>query len=69
MKILRDNNVQILGCIFAGITAKGSNYYSSKYKYYYQNYYGKDVNPDAVKASEPMKEDEEPSSEEEKKEN
>ena len=60
VKILRDNNVQILGCIFAGITAKGSNYYSSKYKYYYQNYYGKDVNPEAVKATEPMKEDEEP---------
>ena len=68
VKILRDNNVTILGCIFAGITAKGSNYYSSKYKYYYQNYYGKDVNPEAVKATEPMKEDEEPQ-EEEKKEN
>ena len=68
VKILRDNNVTILGCIFAGITAKGSNYYSSKYKYYYQNYYGKDVNPDAIKATEPMKEEEEPASEE-KKEN
>ena len=66
VKILRDNNVQILGCIFAGITAKGSNYYSSKYKYYYQNYYGKDVNPDAIKATEPMKEEEEPSLEEKK---
>lgn len=70
VKILRDNNVTILGCIFAGITAKGSNYYSSKYKYYYQNYYGKDVNPDTVKATDPMKEDEEPAvAQEEKKEN
>ena len=73
VKILRDNNVNILGCIFCGITSKGSNYYNSKYKYYYQNYYGKDVNPEAVKATEPMKEDveEEPQPEvvEEKKEN
>ena len=68
VKILRDNNVNILGCVFAGITAKGGNYYSNKYKYYYQNYYGKDVNPDAVKPTEPMKEDEEPQ-QEEKKEN
>lgn len=60
VKILRDNNVDILGCVFCGITARGSNYYSSKYKYYYQNYYGKDVNPDAVKASEAPKEEEEP---------
>lgn len=59
IKILRDNNVNILGCVFCGITAKGSNYYSSKYKYYYQNYYGKDTNPETVKATEPMKEDEE----------
>ena len=66
VKILRDNNVDILGCVFCGITAKGSNYYSSKYKYYYQNYYGKDVNPDAVKASEAPKEEEEPVSEENK---
>lgn len=68
IKILRDNNVNILGCVFAGITARGSNYYSSKYKYYYQNYYGKDVNPDTVKASEAPKEEEEPSLED-KKEN
>jgi capsular exopolysaccharide synthesis family protein len=59
VKILRDNNVNILGCIFCGITSKGSSYYNSKYKYYYQNYYGKDVNPEAVKATEPMKEEEE----------
>ena len=58
VKILRDNNVNILGCVFCGITSKGSSYYNSKYKYYYQNYYGKDVNPDAVKATEPMKEEE-----------
>ena len=38
VKILRDNGVNILGCIFVGITAKNSNFYSSKYKYYYQNY-------------------------------
>ena len=73
VKILRDNNVNILGCIFCGITSKGSNYYNSKYKYYYQNYYGKDVNPDAVKVTEPMKEEEEAPveqpQEEEKKEN
>ena len=69
VKILRDNNVNILGCIFAGITTKGGNYYNSKYKYYYQNYYGKDINPHTVQASEPMKVDEEPTSEEQKKEN
>ena len=70
IKILRDNNVNILGCVFAGITARGSNYYSSKYKYYYQNYYGKDTNPETINATQPMKEDEEvPPSEEEKKEN
>ena len=67
IKILRDNNVNILGCVFAGISSKGSSY-SSKYKYYYQNYYGKDVNPKAVSASEPMKEDVEPAPVEEKKE-
>ena len=33
VKILRDNNVNILGCIFCGITSKGGNYYNSKYKY------------------------------------
>ena len=66
IKILRDNNVNVLGCIFAGITTKGGNYYNSKYKYYYQNYYGKELNPQTVQASEPMKEDEEPDSEEKK---
>ena len=72
VKILRDNNVNILGCVFCGITSKGSNYYNSKYKYYYQNYYGKDVNPESVKPTEPMKEEEEAetaSAQEEKKEN
>ncbi len=59
VKILRDNNVNILGCIFCGITSKGCSYYNSKYKYYYQNYYGKDVNPEDVKATEPMKEEKE----------
>ena len=63
IKILRDNNVNILGVVFTGITAKGSSYYNSKYKYYYQNYYGKDVNPDAAK------EEESKPLEEEKKEN
>ena len=58
VKILRDNNVNILGCIFCGITSKGSSYYNSKYKYYYQNYYGKDVNPDSVKANEAPKDEE-----------
>ena len=67
VKILRDNNVNILGVIFAGITSRGGNYYNSKYKYYYQNYYGKDVNPNTVQAGQPMKEDEEPH--QEKKEN
>ena len=57
IKILRDNNVNLLGCVFCGITVRGSNYYSSKYKYYYQNYYGKDINPDTINASDPMKED------------
>ena len=57
VKILRDNNVNILGVVFCGITSKGSSYYNSKYKYYYQNYYGKDVNPKTVHAGEPMKEE------------
>ena len=69
IRILRDNNVNILGCIFAGITAKGSSYYNSKYKYYYQNYYGKDVNPKAINAGEAMKEEDEQPAEEQKKEN
>ena len=69
VKILRDNNVQILGCVFVGITSKHGNYYSSKYKYYYQNYYGKDVNPDVVKPTEAPKEEvEEPLEEEQKPE-
>ena len=58
VKILRDNNVNILGCVFCGITSKGSTYYNSKYKYYYQNYYGKDMNPKVVDASEAPKEEE-----------
>ena len=49
VKILRDNGVNILGCVFVNITTKGGNYYQSKYKYYYQNYYGKDINPEALK--------------------
>ena len=49
VKILRDNNVNILGVVFGGITSKNSNYYNSKYKYYYQNYYGKGSNPNAAK--------------------
>ena len=53
IKILRDNNVQLLGVVLAGITSKSSNYYNSKYKYYYQNYYGKDVNPNSANAAEP----------------
>ena len=74
IKILKENNITILGCVFCGITAKGSSYYNSKYKYYYQNYYGKDVNPDSVKPTEPMKEEEdapvvEEEPQEEKKEN
>ena len=69
VKILRDNNVNILGCIFCGITSKGGNYYNSKYKYYYQNYYGKDVNPKAINASEAPKDSEEQPLEEEKKDN
>ena len=58
IKILRDNNVNVLGCVFCGITSKGSNYYNSKYKYYYQNYYGKDMNPKAVDPSVAPKEEE-----------
>ena len=46
IKILRDNNVNILGAVFTNISARSSYYYSSKYKYYYQNYYGKDFAPD-----------------------
>ena len=49
VKTLRDNGVNLLGCVFVNISAKRSNYYSSKYKYYYQNYYGKDTNPEALK--------------------
>ena len=58
VKILRDNNVNILGVVFGGITSKNSDSYSSKYKYYYQNYYGKDVNPKAVNASRAAKAEE-----------
>ena len=58
VKILRDNGVNILGVVFANISTKrGNYYYSNKYKYYYQNYYGKDTNPEAEKAEE--KEDKE----------
>ena len=50
VKILRENGVNILGVVFDNISAKrGNYYYSNKYKYYYQNYYGKDAalaNPD-----------------------
>ena len=50
VKILRDNGVNILGCVFANLSAKrGNYYYSNKYKYYYQNYYGKDTNPNEAK--------------------
>ena len=66
VKILRENGVNILGVVFAGISSKGSNYYNSKYKYYYQNYYGKDVNSNTVQAGAPMKEEEEPAIEEKK---
>lgn len=60
VKTLRDNNVNILGCIFVGISAKGGNYYySNRYKYYYQNYYGKDTNPDANKVTEESNPEEE----------
>ena len=59
VKILRDNNVNILGAVFAGITSRNSNYYNSKYKYYYQNYYGKDVNPKVVNAGKPVEQKEE----------
>lgn len=41
IKILKENNVDILGVVFTNISAKrGNYYYSNKYKYYYQNYYG-----------------------------
>ena len=49
VKTLKDNGVNLLGCVFVNISAKRSNYYSSKYKYYYQNYYGKDTNPESLK--------------------
>ena len=52
VKTLRDNGVNILGVVFANISAKrGNYYYSNKYKYYYQNYYGKDSNPQALEES------------------
>ena len=51
IKILRDNGVNILGAVFANISAKGNNYYNYKYKYYYQNYYGNE-NADANKQAE-----------------
>ena len=66
VKILRDNGVNILGCVFANISAKrGNYYYSNKYKYYYQNYYGKDSNPEALEAT--KEENQEPVVQEEKK--
>ena len=72
VKILRDNGVNILGCVFANISKKGGNYYyNNKYKYYYQQYYGKDAlkaqeNADANK-SQPLEEEpvEEPAPEQE----
>ncbi len=57
VKILRENNVNILGVVFCGISSKSNSYYNSKYKYYYQNYYGKDVNPKEIKATEAPKEE------------
>ena len=66
VKILRDNGVNILGCVFANISAKrGNYYYSNKYKYYYQNYYGKDSNPQALE--EVKEENQEPAPQEEEK--
>ena len=60
VKILRDNGVNILGVVFANISAKrGNYYYSNKYKYYYQNYYGKDTDPDGSKDPEEVEEDKE----------
>ena len=60
VKILRENGVDILGCVFANISAKrGNYYYSNKYKYYYQNYYGKEVDPAVTKPTDPMKDEEE----------
>lgn len=57
VKTLRDNGVNILGCVFANISAKrGDYYYSNKYKYYYQNYYGKEN--EAAKANEEVAEEE-----------
>ena len=65
VKILRDNGVNILGVVFANISAKrGNYYYSNKYKYYYQNYYGKDTNPDASKPPVELQEEEETPAEE-----
>ena len=57
VKILRDNNVPLLGVVYVGITSKHGGYYNSKYKYYYQNYYGKDVNPAAVNPAQPPKQE------------
>ena len=60
VKILRDNGVNILGCVFANISTKrGNYYYSNKYKYYYQNYYGKEVDPKVTTPTEPIKEEQE----------
>ena len=60
VKTLRENGVNILGVVFANISAKrGNYYYSNKYKYYYQNYYGKDTAPDGSKAPEEEQENEE----------
>ena len=52
IKSLRENGVTLLGCIFVNISSKRGDYYSSKYKYYYQNYYGKDTNPESLKSEE-----------------
>ena len=52
VKTLKENGVNLIGCVFVNISEKRSNYYSSKYKYYYQNYYGKDTNPSAIKQEE-----------------
>jgi len=58
IKILKENNVDILGVVFTNISAKrGNYYYSNKYKYYYQNYYGGKDNSQEGGANAPEEEE------------
>ena len=39
MQQLKNNNVNVLGCVLTGITRKNKDYYGYKYNYYYSSYF------------------------------